>query len=364
MASQLDIGAPQADAARKRPTTRERGVHLVGSLPSSLAPDLPTGMRWVLAHAGDARLVAVPCDVDPYWITGYVQSRSQHPGFVVVKAGECTSYADIPTHRVRRGHRLTTEDVALGRPREVAAAFAVRRLLEAEFPNLPPVQVSVPSPVDLSLFTFGHPGRALRHYSVFERMIRAEVAEVVHRHGAREVTFQLESPAALYLVHRAPSAVRTAVARAVARQLARVISATCGAVRWTVHLCHGDLGHTALFRPHDFGPAVVLVNALAEQVRALGRPVPAVHIPMAHGDQPPPADPAAYAPLRRLTRGVDVIAGCVDERHPDRSAKALVLSELALGHRVLAVGAACGYGRRTPAEATANVELARDLARS
>lgn len=365
MTSQLDLGSsvPAPRTAIDQETATSRLVHLVGSLPGDLDPDQRARMQWVLDRSGGARLSAVPCDGDPSWIVDFLCSRAQVPAFEVVRDGACADYADMPVYRVRQGHRLTVEDVSLGRPEEVYRAVAAWRELGGPA-ALPPVQASVPSPLDLAIFTLGDPARILRYFPVFERMISTEVAEIAHRHGPDEVVLQLESPAALYLLHRAPRPARTAIAHLLAHQLARVIVSAPRSARWTLHLCYGDLGHVSLFRPVDFGPAVLAANALAAHLRTYGRRMPTVHIPMAHGDQPPLVDPAAYAPLRELARGIDVIAGCVDERQPELSAKALSLAETALGQRVVGVAAACGHGRRTPTEAALNIELARHLAGS
>ncbi|MER7011706.1 hypothetical protein ABT324_09795 [Saccharopolyspora sp. NPDC000359] len=340
------------------PRSNTRRVHLVGSLPRSAAPDVASGMRWVLDTVGPDQVRALPCDVDPNWIVGYLLSRAEVPAFEVARPGDASCYADIPVHRVRAGHRLTVDDVALGRPREVAAATRVRRELGAT----PPVQVSVPSSLDLSIFTVGV-AQMPRVHAVFEQMLVGEVVRIVQRHGP-EVTFQLESPAVLYALQRVPAAARPATARLLAHLLARIITATPRSAQWTLHLCYGDLGHRALFRPAGLRHAVLVINALAARLRTLGHPVPAVHIPMAHGDQPPPASAAAYVPLRDLARGVEVIAGCVDERHPELSARALRHTEAALGQQVAGVAAACGHGRRTAAEAQLNLELSAQLARS
>ncbi|MER5393697.1 hypothetical protein [Saccharopolyspora sp. NPDC002686] len=335
-----------------------RRVHLVGSLPPDIAPDAVSGMRWVLEHSGNAELTALPCDVDPNWIIDYLLARAEVPGLETAKSGDGSSYATMPVYRVRSGHRLTTDDIALGRPPEVAAAVAARRRLDAG----PPVQVSVPSSLDLSIFTLGV-GQTPRFHAVFEQMVISEVTRIAQSHGS-EVTFQLESPAVLYVMHRAPAAARRAAARLLAHQLARLITAAPRSARWTLHLCYGDLGHHALFRPAGLRSAVQVINALATRLRHVGHPLPAMHIPLAHGDQPPSSSATSYAPLRDLARGVEVIAGCVDEHHPELSARALRHTEAALGQPVAAVAAACGHGRRTPEEARLNLELAERLAQA
>ncbi|MER6992468.1 hypothetical protein ABT337_26155 [Saccharopolyspora hirsuta] len=340
------------------PRSETRRVHLVGSLPRSVAPDVASGMRWVLDHVGSAQVGALPCDVDPNWIIDYLLSRAEVPAFEVARPGDGSCYAEMPVYRVRTGHRLTVDDVALGRPREIAAAVRARRELGAA----PPVQVSVPSSLDLSVFTVGL-AQMPRVHAVFEQMIVGEVTRIAQRHGA-EVTFQLESPAVLYALQRVPPAARPATARLLAHQLARIITATPRSAQWTLHLCYGDLGHRALFRPAGLRHAALVINSLAARLRTVGHPVPAVHIPMAHGDQPPPSAASAYVPLRDLARGVEVIAGCVDERHPELSARALRYTEAALGQPVAGVAAACGHGRRTADEARLNLELSEQLAQT
>ena len=58
-----------------------RRVHLVGSLPRSVAPDAASGVRWALHHAGAAELDALPSEhyVDGGFINqGYVGDLNAH----------------------------------------------------------------------------------------------------------------------------------------------------------------------------------------------------------------------------------------------------------------------------------------------
>lgn len=340
-----------------------RSVHLVGSLPAELAPDLDSGMRWVLDHT-ESDLIGLPSDHTRDWILGYLTSRMDHPAFTVLREGDGSDYDHLPVCRVRPGHTLTPEDVTLGKPEHVRLAMQARRRLQAELPAVPPLLVGIPSPLDLAVFTMGV-RHGMRHLRVYRAMITAEISEITRYYGPKDVLLQWETPAALYLMTRATRGIRGALAQVLARQIFHTISATTfDTTQWIVHLCHGDLRHQALFAPATLDPAVRLTNALAKLAAREGFPMPRVHIPMAYGDQPPPRHRGFYAPLQTLADGVPLIAGLVDEQHPMESETALRRTEHSLGRRVDGVAAACGHGRRGPADTLANITLADQLAAS
>jgi len=177
-----------------------------------------------------------------------------------------------------------------------------------------------------------------------------------------EVVFQLETPAALLLFDRTPRRLWPALAYALARQTAQLITSAPPSASWILHLCHGDLGHEPLAQPDDLVPVVQYLNALHRRLSKLDIPMPQAHIPMCTGTTGPSTNPRFYRALSHLRTGIEVIAGLVDELHPEDSHTALRLVEDELGYRVSAVAAACGLGRRTPRAAVDNALLARDLA--
>jgi hypothetical protein len=179
---------------------------------------------------------------------------------------------------------------------------------------------------------------------------------------ADRVQLQLETPAVLVAYHRTPRSDWPLLTSELFQQVAGVLSAAPDA-QWVLHLCYGYLEHTPLVTPVDVEAAVLFLNALADVLAGLALAMPTVHLPIAHGDAAPSTDPVFYAALRRLRRGIDVIAGVVAEHHPQQTRDALGLIVDALGGPVAGVAAGCGLGRRTVADAAANMALAAELAR-
>ncbi|MEJ2853690.1 MULTISPECIES: hypothetical protein [unclassified Saccharothrix] len=334
-------------------------VHLVGSLPKPLCDDPATAMDWFLGHRGDAELTALPCDRDPRWIIDWLDRLVEVPALEQVRSGDSSCYADMPYYRLRPGHHLQPGDVASGLPARVADAFSA---LSARG-GCPPlrVQVGVPNALDLALFAFGSPEAAHEHLPVFQAAVVGEVAEIAARWGDR-VQFQLETPVVLVSYHLTGREGWPVLTGRLVGQVAEVLAAVPQG-RWVLHLCYGDLGHTPVFTPTDLDAPVTFLNALSDHQAAHRIPMPTVHLPVTTGNTAPPTTPTFFAALGRLRRGVEVIAGVVAEEHPTESQTALNLLEDALGHPVAAVAAACGYGRRTPAAAAANLSLAATLAR-
>lgn len=362
------------DAMPDEPGDR-RKVHFVGSLPPALAETDRAGMQWLLDRAGSMQLTTLPCDRDPRWIINWLENLRDRGPFELVLDGDSSDYTRMPVYRVRRGAILGPADVGPRRDQEFSAALAARRQLSAT--DLPPYQVSMPAPLDLSLFAFGVPAAAMRllspaaamrairsalkHLSTFTAAIVAEI-EQIQQLAARwndEVVIQLESPAVMVAYDRAPRAAWPLVTRLLTRQLAGVIAALPPDVELVLHdWCRGDLEHKPIAEVRDLAPLVAFTNALATRLERAGRSMPPVHIALCDGETAPSTRPSDYEVLRKLRADVEVYAGLADEHHPDASARALELVEQALGRPVAAVAAACGLGRRTPEEAEANAVLA------
>lgn len=336
-------------------------VHLVGSLPRPLCDDPATAMGWFLRHRCEAPLTALPSDRDPRWIIDWLtHDMSSVPSLELVRGGTSRGYDDMPYYRVRPGGELCPEDICLSRVEQAEAAFAaLDRVCPAD--DRPRVQVGIPNALDLALFTFGSMEAARDWVPTMQAAVVREATDLVARWGDR-VQLQLETPAVLVAYHLTPSHAWDALTEDLTRQVAGVLTAAPDA-RWVLHLCYGDLAHVPVFTPTDLKAAVRFLNALADVLAGQGAPMPTVHLPVASGDTSPPTDPAFYADLRHLRRGVEVIAGVVAEDYPEETREALRLTVEALGAPVAGVAAACGYGRRTEEAAAANLGLAARLAR-
>lgn len=320
-------------------------------------------------------LTTLPCDRDSRWIIDWLDGLRDRACFELLLDGDSSDYRKMPVYRRRKGARLTPADVALGRADEVAAMLAARRQLGAV--SLPPLQVSMPAPLDLCLFAFGVPavemgrlpagralravGAALRYLPVFEAAIRTEIEQIqkLADGAGEEMVIQLESPAVMVAYDRAPRVLWPMVTWWLAGRSAAIVAAAPPYTRFIFHKwCHGDLGHKPITRLRNLGPLVAFSNAVARRLVRAGRALPALHVALCDGETPPSVDAADFVPLAKLDAGFELIAGLVDERHPESSRVALQLTEQTIGRPVHAVAAGCGLGRRTEAEAEANIALA------
>jgi hypothetical protein len=250
------------------------------------------------------------------------------------------------------------------RIRQVLTAF--RGLRERE-PGLAGVrlQVSQPSPLDLSAFVFGgaavatglplgpavrHAGAlvaALRHVPTFTDAVVDEIDGL--RDVADDLVWQIESPMALLSMVRTDAlpGVRDLLARRVAAQLASLLARLPAPVHTILHLCYGDYQHAELMAPTSLAPAVRLLNALGRELRRRGRDLMPVHVPCAYGAHPAPTDAAFYRPLATLADEWPLIAGVASAAGPESGAQSLARFEDAAGRPAHAVATACGLGRHT-----------------
>lgn len=367
-----------------------RALHFVGSLPPEIAPDDETALRLLLDQADDADLTALPCDTDPLWIIDHLLSRPRvvtdtgNRVFETLREGDGTTYRTMPVYRLAEGVRLQPEHVSLNRVARCRSTVELFRKIRAEHPAHTHLrhQISLPAPLDLALFTFTGPPfdpdssrsrlwqalrrlplalTALKHLPVFTEAARDEIAELCAT-DALDIVFQYETPAVLIALSVVPRPLRRRLASLLAAQAAGLLTTSPATARFIVHLCHGDLDHKSLNQPRDTSDQVLFLNALAREMRAAGRPLPAVHLPLTHADLPPSIDPRFYEPLRKLDPDYQVVAGVVAEKHPAYSSTALRLTEQALGRPATAVGTACGLGRRSADDATDAVRATRLLA--
>jgi hypothetical protein len=173
------------------------------------------------------------------------------------------------------------------------------------------------------------------------------------------VVFQIELPAELVAVSRAPRILRPAVARWMAGASVEPAKLAPNGTKFGVHLCFGDLNHKALMKVgKDCAPIVQLANAIAARWPS-HTSLAYLHIPLAAGDNPPSLSGSYYDPLANLSVPTDtrLVAGFVHESlGQDKLRDVLGMVESAAGRRV-DVAAPCGLGRRDPA-------MARDLMRA
>lgn len=338
---------------------KTRSAHLVGSLPGNTAQEAMTGALdrlapWLRAlpdgETGERR----------NWIIHIVEAMRDHPDLELVKEGSWSDYQDVPRFRVRKGHRLYGAALDFG---ELSAAEASWPTFETLRTNssLPELsfQVGIPGDFDLAMFTLG-PAAALRHRRAFAEATVRQIRAIHVLTGERAV-FQIEVPAELVLLARAPGPSQPALARILGRQIASLAAGAAPGTRFGIHLCLGDMNHRALGRMTDATPLVLLANAIARAWPA-DRLLEFVHAPFAAAENPPPLSRAFYAPLRGLRLGpVRFVSGIAHEEQPladQRRLRALV--DEATGQAV-DISTSCGLGRRSPDNAYAALDRIAEL---
>ena len=323
---------------------KQRAAHVVGSLP---AEDSRAAMHEMLKAVGD-RLPVLPdgeTGERHQWIIHILEGLRRHPALRVKREGRWTGYDDMAVFKVRRGHTLTGDSLDFGHVAAFRDSYPVYRELRGAAQT--GFQVGVPGDFDMALFVLG-PAGALRHRRPFTEATLAEI-RAIHAEAGGDVVFQLEIPAELIMVARAPRLLQPLVARLLARGVARLARQAPEGARFGLHLCLGDMNHRALGRMADTGPLVTLAGAIAAAWPA-GRALEYVHAPFAAAEEPPPTDPAWYAPLRRLRlpAGTRFVAGLAHEDQDLATQRRLLeLIDGLVGGRS-GVSTSCGLGRRTP----------------
>lgn len=338
----------------------KRRAHLVGSIPGEDAAD---AMTLAVSHLGDA-LDSLPDGETGRrrnWVTGMIDAFRDHPVLELAKEGDWSDYDATPRFRIRSGERLYGADLDLGIAAAAEQALATYRRLRAGLDGGagPAFQVGIPGDIDLALFTFG-PSGPVRHRRAFTEALATEMRRA-HDVVGDDVLFQLEIPAELVLLARAPRRARPALAKVIARDIAALALAAPTGARFGVHLCLGDMNHKALGRLTDAEPLTQLANAIVAGWPP-SRPLRYVHAPLAAADNPPSVDAEFYWPLRGLRLGqARFIAGLAhEEQSLDAQRHVRDLVEGFVGGPV-AISTSCGLGRRDRDAAVAAMDRIKAL---
>jgi hypothetical protein len=341
----------------------ERDAHLVGSLPGGTPAE---AMRTALEILGP-RLRSLPdgeTGERRNWVISIIESLRDHRDLQVKKTGDWSDYDKIPVLQVRRGHTLYGANLDFGHVAAVTESYPVFRevAMAAGRPDLV-FQEGVPGDFDLAMFTLG-PAGALRQRRAFTEATLTEIRQVGAITGP-DTLFQIEVPAELVLLAKAPPQVRPALAKVLARPTIGLAAGSAPGTRFAVHLCLGDMNNKAFGTMSDVGPLTQLSNAIVAGWPA-DRPLDLIHAPFAAADHPATTDPSFYEPLRSLVVpvGTRFAAGFAHESQSiedQRSIRGLI--EGHLGGEVT-IAAACGLGRRTPEDGRAVLERMADLCTS
>ena len=339
-----------------------RRTLLVGSIP---APDTHEAVGLALTELGPTLMCIPDGETGPrsQWVASIIAGLRNHPAVVLQHDGQWSDYNDRPRYRVRRGAILDPDllrlgyDTALQESRPVLDGLVTEHGLDSAI-----YQVGLASGFDLALLAFGPVG-ALRYRKAFNTAACREMRSIRRTLGD-DVVFQIELPAELVAVSRAPAALRPAVARWMAGASVEPAKLAPNGTKFGVHLCFGDLNHKALMKVgRDCAPIVQLANAIAARWPR-HTSLAYVHIPLAAGDNAPSLAESYYAPLANLSLPADtrLVAGFVHEAlSVDQLRIVLSMVESAYG-RDVDVAAPCGLGRRDAAMARDLMRASRQLA--
>lgn len=338
----------------------DREAHLVGSLPGSTAAE---AMSTALGILGPYLRTLPDGETGARrdWITSIVDGLQTHPDFTMRKPGDWSDYDKTPVLKLRRGRTLYGASMDFGHVDAARESFPQFEQAKAAAgrPDLA-FQQGAPGDFDMAMFTLG-PAGALRHRRPFTEATLTEIANVAAITGP-ETLFQIEVPAELVLLTKAPAASRPQLARLLARPITGLAAAAPAGTRFGVHLCLGDMNNRAFGKMTDVRPLVLLANAILRSWPER-RPLDIIHAPIAAADQPATTDPVFYGPLRDLAlpENVRFAAGFAHESQSmsDQLRIRTMIDDL-LGRQVT-IAAACGLGRRSEAAGRAVLERIAEL---
>lgn len=344
--------------AAQRPT---RKTLLVGSIPE---PDAESAVDLALSELGST-LMCIPdgeTGARSQWVNSIITALRDHPDLIQTREGQWSDYDDRPHYRVRRGATLDPDLLKLGYEDAFRQSLPTLDAMASKYGlDSAHYQVGMASGFDLALLALGPVG-AWRHRKPFNVAACREMRAIRGILDDR-VVFQIEVPAELGAVSRAPGFLRPAMARLMARMCIEPAQLAPKGTQFGIHLCFGDLNHRALTKVgKDCAPTVQLANAIAARWPTSST-LSYMHIPLAAGNNPPSLDESYYAPLAdlRLPEHTRVVAGFVHETpSPDQLRTVLGMIEAAYG-RVVDVASPCGLGRCDTAIARDVLHVSREL---
>ncbi|WP_051792517.1 hypothetical protein [Amycolatopsis jejuensis] len=331
-----------------------RKTHLVGTWPGLSAPNaIATALQRVGAHL--LRMTDGETGDRSLWASRTREWLRVNPDVELVHDGVYTGYGTGPLFRVRDGQTLDPANLHLNYFPTFAESFpAFKYLRDRAGHSDIRFQVGLPAPFDLTMLSFGL-DVATSDRAISEAWAQATVDQVnrIVREADEPVVFQIETPASLVAMARAPEEARKALAERLAQALHEVVAGTPDGTHFGVHLCLGDLKHQALAELSDTQPLVLLANAVATGFPP-GRILDYIHAPFAAAEKPGSFDEGWYRPLEALALPSDVrfVAGFIHESLTIDDHRRLLDMIERFARREVDVAAACGLGRRPdPAQA-------------
>lgn len=333
----------------------QRRVHLVGTIP---ADSTESALKLVTDKLGDVTTAWLPdgeTGTRKDWIGRLVENLKSHPDLELTRDGDWSDYDRTPAFKVKKGHRF--DYVELDYFEHFEESWPQFQQVRSGLGRSDlAIQVGIPGPIDVAFAAFGfNPASGLRNTRPFEDATLLEISKI-HALGGSEVVYQLEVPIEIEIANRMPKPVRKAGVGQLAGRLLRVVRKSPHDTRWGFHLCVGDMNNTAFSRLDDATTLTLLANAIVDRFPK-GRTLEFMHLPLAHGSEPPTLDERFYEPLTKLAVPTDVrlIAGFAHEGQSLEDQLAVrELIEARVG-RPVDIAASCGLGRRDLEAAEANL---------
>lgn len=340
-----------------------RTVHCVGSYPAESVDAAMTTM----ATAASTLLQQLPdgeVGERGNFIAHIVERFRDRTDVELAADGDWSSYQSRPMFRMKPGHRLAGDSIELGIAEHAQTSYdAFRRIRAQHAMDDVSFQVGIPGDFELAMFTFV-PTRALSVRRAFREALTREVHAIAQWAG-QDVVYQLEVPMVLMAVASAPRPLQNCVARMMLSGVRALAASAPAGTRFGVHLCLGDLNHTAAKHLRDTAPLAAACRAL-QQMWPEGRSLEYVHLPLAAGEHPPSLQPRFYRPLASLAEtippDVAIIAGLAHERQDLADQETVLRLVESTLRRTVSISHACGLGRRDPDTAERALHRAVSLA--
>ena len=330
------------------------GALLVGSLPLRSSEEV---FRTVAGSIGD-RLRRMPDgETGPRsdWIVWQYPVLSSRPEFEVCPPGE-NPYRSLPRLRIRDGADVESLHFeGLGYADVARSSYRTFSLLKRDgvVPAHCRFQVCLPTPLaPISVFVTAEDQAVIE--PVYERRMLDELEAILDDIPHDQLVVQWDTNFEFVILEGYLPTWFSDVRAGVVERLLRLARAVPADVQLGFHFCHSHEGRHQ-YRPHDATKLVEVANALTT---GLGRTVDWLHLPVAHD-----IDVSFFETLGQLAvrPETELYLGLIHVDDGVVGAQARITTAKRYLQHEFGVATECGWGRNSPADVPALLEIHREL---
>ena len=330
------------------------GALLVGSLPLRSSEEV---FRTVAGSIGD-RLRRMPDgETGPRsdWIVWQYPVLSSRPEFEVCPPGE-NPYRSLPRLRIRDGADVESLHFeGLGYADAARSSYRTFSLLKRDgvVPAHCRFQVCLPTPLaPISVFVTAEDQAVIE--PIYERRMLDELEAILDDIPHDQLAVQWDTNFEFVILEGYLPTWFSDVRAGVVERLLRLARAVPADVQLGFHFCHSHEGRHQ-YRPHDANKLVEVANALTT---GLGRTVDWLHLPVAHD-----IDVSFFETLGQLAvrPETELYLGLIHVDDGVVGAQARITTAKRYLQHEFGVATECGWGRNSPADVPALLEIHREL---